>query len=181
MWGWLKAWFVKERLGVYAPKERLIYRYFDGSKEVAADPADLYRKLMDVGPELSADVAVASSPSKAAREATGKAIEKVRGIFGLQPFPEGLGEAEAYELLDHFVGYCTSVKKNLARLPMYLRNTPASSPAGPDTSSSSASGSTVNDPSTAAPVPLPTASGLPSDSTPEMNTGMPSPLDAGKP
>ena len=178
MFGWLRYWLGWEsrpaEAGVYAPKDRLIYHYCNGERVVAADPSVLYRRLMDIGPELNADIALAGSPSKAARDAVGKAEWKLRQLFELKPFSEGgLGEVEAYELLDHFLGYCTSVKKNLAKLPIYCKNTPAIPSAAEATSSSSASGSTASEPSTAAPEPLPTVSKSPLASTPVMNTGTP--------
>lgn len=180
MLGWLWKYLGWTKTdGLYSPQERLIYSYHDGEKVVRADPAVLYRRLMDVGPELSADIAVACSPMPVRAEATAKAEGKVRAIFGLKPFADGgLGEAEAYELLDHFAGYCDGVKKNLARLPIYFPSSAKPSPKGGSTTPpTSDCGSTASVPSTAEPAPSPTASKSPSDSTPETNTGTPCPAD----
>lgn len=175
MFGWLWKWFAKrEQMDLYSPRERFIYRYLDGKTEVAADPAVLYRRMMDVGPELSADITVGQSPSKRWREAQENGIRKIRGIFSVKPFEEGgLTEGELYGLLDHFIQYCETVKKNSPPSPTSLPSTQeppdSSSDAESVTSSSLVSGSTASVPFTAAPAPSPTVPGSPSASLPPVS------------
>lgn len=154
--------FLKKSKGpscdVYRPTERVIYHYWDGGKTVSADPMTLYRKVMEVGPELSIDLTVANSPSKDSGEAHRKAVEKVRTVFGVKGLEEGgLTEAESLDLLDHFMAFCEALKKNSSRSPTSPAATSAttasSSAAGSPTPSSSGSGSTANGPSTGPPGP----------------------------
>ena len=66
---------------IYSQKERGIYHYWDGSKEVKADPLALYKKFRSIWPELSADLKIASSELLDAKEtipAHDKALEKIR-------------------------------------------------------------------------------------------------------
>lgn len=159
MWQWLLSWFRRSGPDLYRPRERLIYRYFDGRRTVAADPQVLYKRLMAVGPELSIDITVAQSPSQDAAKASDAAVAKIRGIFGLKPLEEGgLTEIEAGNLLDHFVAYCEAVKKNSRTPATSAPSSPAPSPpasaaGGPATASSSGSGSTASGASTGPPEP----------------------------
>lgn len=112
MFGWLKRIFSKEDLGFYKPKERLIYKYFDGSKNMTADPMLLYRRLMEKSPDLSIDIQVSNSVSKDRNKARDSMLEKIRWIFSLRKFEEeGLTEAECELLLEHFVNWCDDLKK----------------------------------------------------------------------
>ena len=162
LWNWFTSWFTKQDdLAIYSPKERLIYQYFDGAKLVRADPQVLYRNLMEVGPELSADISVANSPSKDWKKATANAVGKVRTIFNLKHFDEGgLGELELFELLHHFYTYCEAVKK--APSPSRISSastgavTPSTEAKDPIILPSSASGLIEKGVCTAAPEPLPT-------------------------
>lgn len=110
-------WFKKKNniasYNAYKPKERAIYFYWDGKKEVQADPLVLYKKIMDFGPELSVDLKVSTSLSKDASSHHDSLISKIRKIFSLTSLEEGgLTEMETIGLLDHFLAYCDSVKKN---------------------------------------------------------------------
>ena len=97
----------------YSVNERLIYQYFDGTKVVRADPLILFKKVMNVGLELSVDMKVANSPMKSAGESYTKAVGKIRSLFAIKPFEEGgLTEVESFGLLNHFLDYCEQVKKN---------------------------------------------------------------------
>lgn len=110
MFGWFKK---KCSYDVYQPSERLIYSYFDGQKTVKADPMELYKKTMAVGPELAIDIKVATAPIKGNKEAHESMLKKIRGIFSLKTLHEGgLTEIETVNLFDHFMTYCETVKKN---------------------------------------------------------------------
>jgi hypothetical protein len=165
---WVLAWFRDRTLDVYHPTERVIYRYFDGVKLVAADPMVLYKKYCDVCGDLSAAAAVARSPLKDARKAHTEMMELIRGIFDLPAPPaddpkdcsKSLSEVETEELLTHYLTWCHEVKKNSNPPPTSAGGTSPttefSSGDDPATSPSSASGSTTAAPSTDAATPSPT-------------------------
>src|SRR5258708_39847256 len=117
MFRWLKSLFTKqEDYNFYRPSEQQIYRYFDGQKVVSSDPMILYKKLMEVGPDLAVDIQVSESTLVKNYEsiaAQNKVQEKIRKIFNVKSFVDGgLTEAKAGELLDHFLVYTEIVKKN---------------------------------------------------------------------
>lgn len=147
---------------LYKPKQRLIYRYFDGEKVVKVDPMAVYRKVMDVGPELDADIALWNSPSNAAVKGLDGIIDKVRKIFDLKPFEQGgLTDVEASQLLDHFLVYVGWSKKNTVTSPNSSSPTPDSPPStSPDaqpTDNISDSGSADDGGTTEPPEPSPSA------------------------
>ena len=145
-----------DRLDVFAPGERLIYKFFDGSKQRAVDPLPLYKRLKDVWPELSADIKGARmEQSKFCDAAYDGMVQKCYRVFEVQPFNQldgGLSEIEVLNLLDHFLAYTGGVKKNLNRPPTSAEATPASTASSPaeesPTPSTSDSGSTEGVPST---------------------------------
>lgn len=149
-------WFRRRTLdNFYTPKERKIYRYFNGEKVVHADPMILYKKIMAVGQELAVDIDVAKSPCKEAIQADDEAVRKLREIFEVKPVTsdgKGLGEAEVIELFDHFWEFLEGLKKNSS--PSSTTSTSASSPpADSVTPSTSASGSSANGSSSSKPEP----------------------------
>lgn len=163
MFGWLK-----KKDGVYyQPKERSIYRYWDGKKYVDEDPMILSRKVAEIGPELKIDIDVSNSASKDSTKAGLLALAKAQKIFSVKPFSEGgLLEDEVWELFNHFLIWRGGVKKNLKKSQTSLEATPASlessSVASRPTMNGSACGSIVSELSTEPVEPLPTE--LPSDS-----------------
>lgn len=136
---WLKSFVTsneKISFDLYTIKERKIYHYYDGQKLINADPMILYKKIMEVAPELHIDIKVASSASKDASKAHDNVINKIRSIFSLKSLEQGgLTEAECYDLLTHFISYTETLKKNLnpsptlqtATLPP-IKSTPAEEP-----------------------------------------------------
>ena len=162
LFGRLFGWFRrKDVYDVYHPGERMIFAYFDGTKEVKADPMELYRKLMEEGPELQADLSVATSTiagmEKGASAAQFEVVEKVRRIFTIKPYKEGgLTEIEAIDLLLMFFAFCGAVRKKSNRspiLPSSSADSKTSSAAAPLTDKPLDSGSTDSAPSTAEPPP----------------------------
>lgn len=157
MFSWIWKWLSKPRtLDVYAPRERLIWSYFDGIRQVRADPLVLWKRLMDQGPELSIDIKVAGSASKDAGKASDAVTRKIRDIFSLQPLKNGLEvegtltDAECCDLLDTFMEWCESIKKKSRPSVTSSRPTEdstSSSAEGPTTEPSSGSGSTGSGPS----------------------------------
>lgn len=168
----------KDEVEVYRPKERMIYAYFDGEKEVKADPLALFKKVAAVGPELSVSLKVSRSLSKDAAKASDEADASIRQLFGVKPFGEGgLTEVECLQLLDHFMAYCDDLKKKGSPSPTSSTPTgasPSTSDGAPTTQTSSPSGSTNGAPSTGAPTPSPTGAGSASgSSTPAWSSGGP--------
>lgn len=114
MFDWFFKLFQRRDVDYYKPKERLLYKYFDGMKTITADPMVLYRRLMEKGTDLSLDMQVASSMSKDRFKARVSMIEKIRFIFSIKSLEEGgLTEAECENLIDHFVSWCENLKKKL--------------------------------------------------------------------
>ena len=162
IWEWLSGLFARRggSHDFYRPGQRLIYRYWDGEKVITADPMVLYRRVSDVGPELSVDIRVTNSISKGAGKAYTNVLKKVREIFSVKSLEEGgLSETETLELLDHFLGYCDGVKKNSRSTLTTATETSApsapSSAESPPTTNTSASGSTGGEPFTAGPALTP--------------------------
>lgn len=115
------GWFKRRDAARFSPRQRLIYRYFDGKREVWADPVALFKRVAAAGPELLIDLKVSQSASKDAEAAYVNALAKVREIFHLPPpvSDAEVGEAalssvEVVELFNHFMAYCGDVKKNSA-------------------------------------------------------------------
>lgn len=154
---WLLSWFSRgPRIDTYRPRDRMIYTYHDGQKYVRADPLVLYKRVMDVGPELSVDVKVATSISSRAPVALTSVVGRVREIFNVKTLADGgLTDVEVLVLLDHFMLYCDALEKKTppsATPATGTSPTSESSSAGsPGTTSSPASGSTEDVPSSAAP------------------------------
>lgn len=149
MVAWLEKilyWFYNRctsegRYDVYQPKERAIYSYFNGQEVLRIDPITLYKKLMEIGPELDIDIKVANSESKDAAKAQAKVIERIRWVFSVKSLEEGgLTEDETAGLLDHYLRFTDQVKKNLNYLGTSWAPSVASEPplaANPVTSNSS--------------------------------------------
>ena len=168
MFKWLFSWFAKkEEHHFYRPKERFIYRYWDGAKEVSADPLVLYKKVMACSHEIAIDSKVALSESKDALKAHNSLLDNIRKIFGVKEYKDGEGgltEVETDDLLNDFLLYADNVKKNSSPFAISSDttedSTPTSEEKSPPTSSTSGSGSTESGPTTNDPPPPP--SGPPS-------------------
>lgn len=152
MFAWLRKWFGQDDFDQYRPRERLIYQYFNGREAVRADPMLLYKKLMEVGPELDIDIKVANSPSKDANKAYESMVAKIRQVFDLKPLADGgLTETETVELLDHFIRYNESIKKKVKTSPTSSTSLAASATANSATNGSTACGSAASVASTSRP------------------------------
>lgn len=149
----------EDDFSIYHPKERLIYKYWNGKELIAADPMTLYKKVMDVSAELAIHFSVAKSQSKDAKDAHENLIETVRKVFGvrsLEETPEGLGQTESISLLNHFLAYCNRLKKNsrtFATTSKLSEDSQLTSENAQPTSNISDSGSTENVPSSEKPLP----------------------------
>jgi hypothetical protein len=155
MFNWLleKIMFWKKKEegtndNLYYPKERLIYKYYNGHRVVEADPLVLYKKHRQVWPDLCTDIKIATSAMLSDKEtipAHNKIVEQIRWIFDLVPIESGgLTEPEAEDLYEHFLDYCDRIKKNSS--PSQISSMPSeeqtvSSPVVQPTNNSSDSGS----------------------------------------
>jgi len=162
MFTWLWSW-LRRTPEPYTAKERLIYRYFNGSKWVEGDPLRLWRRVMAHGAELRIAVKLANSLSKDADQGAIELAKKVREIFAI---PEEdtvaasgtLTDDEVFTVFDEFMKYVDDLKKKSKKSLMSSNSSGASrsgSPPAPTTNSSSASGCAVNVPTCAVPVPPP--------------------------
>ena len=160
MLAWLKSWFrSQDPFDAYQPGERLIYKYFDGTKMVRADPLVLYKWYAFHGPELLVDLKVSGSPSKDANSAHTSAVAKIREMFEVKTLKEGgLSDFEVMDLLDHFLYYCDHIKKKSNRLRTPSTPSAASNGTSQDgqaSFSTLASGSAASVPGTGKPEPSP--------------------------
>lgn len=190
---WLRSLFYEDvSYNIYNPKERNIYSYLRGKEGIIeADPMPLERKLAEVREELRNDILTARSPV-APREWVEKryqaALVKIRAIFGIKGFEEGgLLQEELFDLLDHFINFTTSVKKNSRKYPTSVGEISPDLPPpimpveSPPILNTLDSGSIVKEPSTVSQEPLPTEQASPSVSTPlEKNTMNPLPMESPK-
>ena len=182
MFSWFKSLFtrkvIEDRYDLYKPAERIIYQYYDGTGIVRADPLRLYKRLKEVWPELSVDLSLAESISKDADKGYDNAINKIKKIFEVESLDKhrgGLTDPEIRGMLDHFLIYCETVKKNLKSSvtpsPAASPNSESTSAEKPPTSNSSDSGLTESAPDASGPNPSPMESQSHSESPiPETNT-----------
>ena len=153
---------------IYAPRERLIYHYFDGKTTRHADPLVLFKKQRQVWPELSTDLKVATSQllgDKDTIPAHERAVNHMRWIFDVKSFDAGgLTDSEVEDLRYHFLEYSDSLKKDSPPSPMLSTPTgglSGSSTDALDTLSSLDSGSAEGEPTSVGPGPWPSESASP--------------------
>lgn len=178
---WLLTFFKilpKPGIDLFRPEERLLYGYWNGSTTIWADPLVLYKKLMEIGPEISINIKVANSPMQGNIEASNSLAKQIRSIFNIAPFDpsnktsNGLTESELIALLGHFLNYSEDVKKKLAgyvTVPTTSQDSASSSQSAPKqnppTTTTSDSNSIEKDKSTETPIAPPSESVQPSDSS----------------
>ena len=162
LWGFVRYLFVRKRTDLYSPTERLIFRYHDGTKIIRADPLELYKKVMDVAPDLDIAIKLANSLHSDAKKGQEEAIATINGIFGLRPLDQegGVTGIETMGIYDRFWEFCDSIKKNSRVNPTSAVETSPGMP-GCDandliTRRTAASGSTASESSNGQPIPLPT-------------------------
>lgn len=111
---YITSWFARvDKFDEFNPRERTIYRYFDGKSVVAIDPMTISKRIAAVFTDLSVAMKVAGSPHSDATKMDDKALSIIRGIFNVKPHDEGgLLQDETYDLLLHFWSFEGEVKKN---------------------------------------------------------------------
>jgi hypothetical protein len=78
----------------------------------------MWKRLMDNGPELSVRIKVAFSESSGNMKAHTELVKQIRDVFNVKPFEQGgLTEVETIDLLNHFLIYVGSIKKNSSGYP----------------------------------------------------------------
>jgi len=111
MFQFFKNWFFARVLN----RHRLLFRYWDGSRFVSADPFLLLRKLLNTDKfDAELDLKKLEIPdAKIVTEKIGFIAEGVREIFGLKPYEKGgLAELECVQLLMEFSSFLERIKKN---------------------------------------------------------------------
>ena len=150
-----------DKVDVYAPRERIIYEYFDGEKRVKADPMILYKRIAEKKPDIIIDGKLARSIHSEAVIGHNKLMGTYRYIFNVKCLDEGgLSEPELANLFDHFLLYCETVKKNSSQSQTLSNNSEdftSSSEKSRPIANSSDSGSTGNESSSVGPASLPLA------------------------
>lgn len=103
---------------MWKPEERLIYRYWNGSKEVGADPLVLYRALMGQSEsDIKSDGALMETGDA---EALGRIVAAARKVFNVEEFheengePVGLLESEVLQLLNDFASWTNETQKKMS-------------------------------------------------------------------
>lgn len=141
----------------YRPEERSIYRYNNGSANVAADPLLILRKLKSIpGLSLQDDMKLAAAEDEAfakdAEAAIGRLAEAVRQAFNVPAFAEngdgqrtGLMESECLQLLIHFSNFIGGLAKAAGPFPSSPENTEPADSVGLDTPSLSDSPSIASE------------------------------------
>lgn len=147
-------------IGFWKPSERNIFRYWDGQKEVAADPVLLSQEFAKVeGFDKDCKIAATLYESgdqsemalKSANASFGRVVETVRRVFGLKPLSEGgLLQDEVITTLLLFTEFMDGLKKKAGILP-----TSVPSMAGP------AEGSPIHNSSVSGPMLAASSEGIP--------------------
>lgn len=110
---------------MFTPQERNLYRYYNGTREVAADPLAIQRKLTTFPNfDLVADIKRMQLNNQESLLAFGRLLEAARCAFDILPFSEsedgtqvGLLETETVSLVIDFGNWLGAVKKNIPTQP----------------------------------------------------------------
>jgi len=141
---------------MYKKEDRQIFRYFNGEKEVAADPIQLSVRLASSYPKESSlehDWKLLDTNDEQAMQAFDRIAVYARNVFRMKEWDEetetGVTTAEALGVLVRFVGYVDECKKKLFGQLISPPTTAAASSCGedvnPTTNCSLDSGSITNE------------------------------------
>jgi hypothetical protein len=112
MFGWFK------KADYYGDRQKKLFKYWNGSRVVKADPLVIYKKFLEVRPDLAVNIKLARSAHKDSNEGHDKAMAKIREVFQIpvpanELEPKGtLTHSELSGLLDSFLTYIDKLKKN---------------------------------------------------------------------
>lgn len=129
---------------IYAPAERGIFRFWDGTKERAIDPLAAYRKLLSYpGLDIQADAARAELGES---DSIAILLQASREALGVEPFRQlpdgsfvGMLDEEVEAAIGRLHAYMGELKKSTSRTPTSPSSS-AGSGADQTTSASSAFG-----------------------------------------
>ncbi len=104
-------------------RDSFTFRYFDGVKDVVADPSIIFEQLLD-DPEFDflgewMDLE-AMEDKEEMKKVFAKIVEKVDQVFNLKPLEAdgtGLARGERLKIVSEFLDWVNGVKKNIAVLP----------------------------------------------------------------
>ncbi len=152
---WLSRWLWPRSNGLYSQNERQIFRYFNGTRTIAADPLVLSRELARQCPDLDKIVlllklpeSAAGIPENLARQALDhrdralvQLVRVTRSVFRIADFDQdgaGLTERECLALLASYQEFVTQVQEDA--LPLAIGPGDTGSPAQSITAPFSACG-----------------------------------------
>lgn len=180
MFGWFKK---KDETGVYTTNEKRIFKYWNGERNVKADPLVIFKRYNEKRLELSRDLILAKSIHSDADKGHTAAINKIRTFFDIKP-PDNilepwasktLGEDQLMVLLVDFLKFIEDLKKNSSEsqtISNIMGDLRSSSENAQPTNNSVASGSTPDAWSINAPGSSPMVSESPSETmNPTATTG----------
>ena len=135
MFGWISRLFGRSRPAIFAERDRLIFRFWDGTRQRAADPLDVRAALDEHGgpnwPDLlgvfglAATEGMPMSPAVQASHAAnvnasvGDLVALTRQAFGVEPFREredgtttGMTQAETLDLLTSYLTFAQQLEES---------------------------------------------------------------------
>ena len=113
---------------LFKPKERMIFKFWDGEKIREIDPMVLYGRLGDVSTELDVAIKLSRSASKDSRQGHREVVQLLSKIFGVKSFEEGgLTESELLDVFISFMEWVDRLKKNSPQSLTSVESTPSES------------------------------------------------------
>lgn len=104
---------------VFHPKDRVLYKFWDGKDQVTADPLVLFKKLMEKGKEVSHNMKLSNSNDSNSTQGHSNLVANARWIFNVKPLElGGLTEQECVNLLDHFLSWCSDITNKFPIRPI---------------------------------------------------------------
>lgn len=105
----------------FKPRERLIYRFWDGSRTRHADPLEVQARLLAFpNLDLQTDLKLVATDTPESAAALDRIVAAVRHAFQIPEFnddagdPVGLTKAECWGLFQDFGRYFETLKKKLS-------------------------------------------------------------------
>lgn len=112
---------------LWSPRERILFRYFNGEKQVLGDPLVLYKRMLARTPKLTSD-----SPQE-------EIVAAVRDVFAIKLQANGvdcaetLTDLEVIALWTQFLAYCESVRPSAVTSPPPQQEATATTSNSPST------------------------------------------------
>jgi len=101
---------------MFSKEERLIFRYHNGSKQIAADPLVIQRKILSQkNIDLDSEFRIAVSDTKESLDAISRVVGVIRSAFGVKELDpeteEGLTDTECLQLMASYAEFLNELKK----------------------------------------------------------------------